>query len=46
MQNYIRNWPCRLVIANAKVIREYSGEHHEENKKYLAELETSFSEDP
>jgi hypothetical protein len=45
MKHYLANTPARLLITNAQSFYDYSGEHKEENDRFVADLEQSFSED-
>lgn len=46
MKEYLSNTNARLLITNAQTFYHYDGPKKEENAKYVAELEKSFSEDP
>jgi ribosome biogenesis SPOUT family RNA methylase Rps3 len=45
MKEYLRGTPARLIITNAQAFYDYAGEHAEENKRFVSELEECFQED-
>jgi hypothetical protein len=45
MKEYLKGTAGRLTITNAKSFYDYAGDHQEENKKFVSDLEQCFSED-
>lgn len=45
MKQYLSGTPARLIITNAQTFFDYEGEHKEENKRFVHELELCFAED-
>lgn len=45
MKDYLKGVNGKLLITNAKSFLDYHGEHQEENKKYVQQLQACFAED-